>query len=82
MLADERSKLRLRMDRDSFWIKLSSKSRRIFSIFNIRNLGCSEGHNPVFFLVSKINIEVVEISSCCSHYKGVFHSYVSLKKGN
>ena len=80
MLADERRKLFFRVDRDTVWIELPSKSRRIFSIFNIRNLGCSEGHNPVFFFVSKINIEVVEISSCCSHYECIFHPYNSLKK--
>jgi hypothetical protein len=82
MLADERRKLFLRIDRDTVWIEFSSKSRRVFSILYIRDLGGSEGYNPVFFLVSKINIEVMEISSCSTHDENFFHPYNSLKKGN
>ncbi len=79
MFFDERGKLLLWVYRNSLWVRLSGENRRIFSVLDIGNLCGCESDYLVVRVVPKVDIEVVEVSSCGTHYDGLFHSRNSLK---
>jgi len=76
---DERGKLLLWIYRNSLRVRLSGENSRVFSILDIRNLCGGESDDPVVCVAAKVYVEVVEVSSCRTHYDGLFHSRNSLK---
>jgi len=57
---DEISQFRFGIDGNSFRIKFPGQSCRIFSAFNIRDLGSSKSYYLVIWVITKIDIEIVK----------------------
>jgi hypothetical protein len=61
---DELRKIVFRFDGNTIGVALARQSRRIQSPFDIRNLRCRKGNHFVCWVVAKVNIEVMKITSC------------------
>ncbi len=61
-------------DGNAIGIEIARQLHRITAASNVGNLGCGEGDDVKFRIVSENYVEVVEVSSSSSQDKHSFHS--------
>ncbi len=67
IILDQFEQVALGIDRDAFRIEFPGQFRRISAAFDVGDLGCSKCHYFIVFVVTEIDIEVVEVAPGGAH---------------